>query len=77
MTTTEQTHWYHAGSVDPDRDRAEWSRHSRRTYDRAVREARRIARVHGGRPVVEVWAKRHGPHPGDCELVESAAFVDE
>jgi len=67
-------YYYHAGSIDGTACR--WSLVTRRTREAAVCEAVRIARQHGGRPVVEYWDRAHGLRPGDCEAVAGSDFVD-
>jgi hypothetical protein len=67
--------WYHAG-VEKSQWDITWSYHSRRSFEAAAEEARRMSRRHGGRPLVEWWTG-HGPQPGDCEVVEGAEYVDE
>lgn len=72
--------WFHAGSEAAGSEAApctiHWSRHSRRTREAAEREARRMARRDGGRPVVEYWAATWGPRPGNADAVEGAYYAD-
>ena len=69
------SHYFHAGCGTEEW--TYWSDHTRRSYDRAVAEARRMARRHGGTPIVEWWERRHGLRPGDCELVAGAEEVSD
>jgi len=67
--------YYHAG-VENDSGDVRWSKHTRRSYGTAVREARRMAQA-GGRPIVEWWDRQHGLRPGDCEVLAGSEYVDE
>lgn len=65
------SYYYHAGSQWNDEQtgevRVNWSDNTRRSKDAAEREARKIAKQHGHKPVVEYWVKVHGLRPGwDC-----------
>jgi hypothetical protein len=65
-----EDYYYHAGNQKTD-DRDEtvfnWSNHTRRTKRAAQLEAARMAKKHGGKPVVERWKREHGLRPGwDC-----------
>jgi len=71
---TMETHYYHAGTRDGDS--CIWSDHTRRSYDQAAREARSLARHHGGRPIVEWWDRSHGLRPNDCGAVIAAEYTD-
>ena len=68
--------YYHAGT-ELESGSVLWSNHTRRSFAAASREAARLSRRRGGRPLVEWWDRRHGLVPGDCELVEGAEYVGE
>lgn len=71
MTTT----YYHAG-CGTESDIRHWSDHTRRTREAAEREARAMARKHGGRGVVEYWPARCGLRPANQDVVQGADWVD-
>ena len=69
--------YYHAGVEEPGgEDVLWWSPHTRRTYEAAAREARKMARRLGGRPFVEYWRRSRGLRPGDADAVVGWEYVD-
>ena len=66
--------YYHAGT-QINAGTFRWSESTRRTAGAAEAEAKRIAKRHGGQPVVEYWDKQHGMYPGECGCVAGSYFV--
>lgn len=69
------SNYYHAGSQDENND-VRWSDSTRRTAAAAEKEARQMAKKHGGKPIVEYWDRKCGLCPGDCEVVAGAYDVE-
>lgn len=71
--------YYHAGVEVRAEGECDylWSPHTRRTMQRARREARTMAaRTVGGVPVVESWSRDHGLRPGSAEAADECVYVD-
>jgi hypothetical protein len=75
------SYYYHAGVRFDEYLATEWSDHTRRSWDAAVREAQRMARRYSDdvsvRPIVEYWDRAHGLRPGFVDAVAGADFVDK
>lgn len=57
--------YYHAGVRYPGGGE-DWSPHTRRTFEAAAQEARRMAQksgILGAVPIVEWWSRAHGLRP--------------
>jgi hypothetical protein len=74
MKTT--TYYYHAG-CGTEGNITRWSTHTRRTRSAAVMEARRLARRHGGRGIVEFWDRARGLRPSDQDAVIGAFWTEK
>jgi hypothetical protein len=68
--------YYHAGVV-LEGDVVRWSEHTRTSHVTAEVEAKKMAKEHGGRPVVEYWDRKHGLAPADCDAVSGSYFPME
>lgn len=69
------SNYYHAGA-QIDGSNVVWSDATRKTASAAEKEAKQMAKRHGGKPVVECWSRQHGMRPNDANVVVSAYEVE-
>ena len=58
---------YYRAGAETSPGSVTWSEHTRKTRERAEREARLMARACDGRPIVEYWFRDHGLRPEDSD----------